>query len=203
MGGWPPRYAGSSLRVDETREAAMAGRAFFEGLIRDHLDVGRPDCVSLTFGRRVTARTPGAFRTKVVTEGVDPQVTCYYKASRVHPPDRRIRQPLPDPARIRAAGRPLHQPACDLRPAAATAQTDHRTAPRHPPVPAYPPRPRDRRLVHQDLRPRPDPRPDRPQPRPPRRPRPPLAPRHRLAAARPRSQPAHHSRAGRRMRRKT
>lgn len=60
-----------------------AGRAFFEGLIRDHLDVGRPDCVSLTFGRRVTARTPGAFRTKVVTEGVDPQVSCYYKASRI------------------------------------------------------------------------------------------------------------------------
>ena len=60
-----------------------AGRAFFEGLIRDHLDVGRPDCVSLTFGRRVTARTPGAFRTKVITEGVDPQVSCYYKASRI------------------------------------------------------------------------------------------------------------------------
>ena len=60
-----------------------AGRAFFEGLIRDHLDVGRPDCVSLTFGRRVLATTPGAFRTKVVTEGVDPQVSCYYKASRI------------------------------------------------------------------------------------------------------------------------
>ncbi len=60
-----------------------AGRAFFEGLIRDHLDVGRPDCVSLTFGRKVTARTPGAFRTKVITQGVDPQVTCYYKASRI------------------------------------------------------------------------------------------------------------------------
>ena len=60
-----------------------AGRAFFEGLIRDHLDVGRPDCVSLTFGRRVTSKTPGAFRTKVVTQGVDPQISCYYKASRI------------------------------------------------------------------------------------------------------------------------
>ena len=29
--------------------------------------------------------------------------------------------------------------------------------PRHPPVPAHPSRPRDRRLVHQDLRPRPEP----------------------------------------------
>jgi hypothetical protein len=60
-----------------------AGRAFFEGLIRDHLDVGRPDCVSLTFGRRINAKTPGAFRTKVITEGVDPQISCYYKASRI------------------------------------------------------------------------------------------------------------------------
>jgi hypothetical protein len=60
-----------------------AGRAFFEGLIRDHLDVGRPDCVSLTFGRRVTTATPGTFRTKVVTQGVDPQISCYYKASRI------------------------------------------------------------------------------------------------------------------------
>jgi hypothetical protein len=60
-----------------------AGRAFFEGLIRDHLDAGRPDCVSRTFGRRVTARTPGAFRTKVVTQGVDPQISCSDKASRI------------------------------------------------------------------------------------------------------------------------
>ena len=60
-----------------------AGRAFFEGLIRDHLDIGRPDCVSLTFGRRINARTPGAFRTKVITEGAGPQISCYYKASRI------------------------------------------------------------------------------------------------------------------------
>ena len=39
--------------------------------------------MSLTFGRRVTSRTPGAFRTKVVTQGVDPQISCYYKASRI------------------------------------------------------------------------------------------------------------------------
>ncbi len=60
-----------------------AGRAFFEGLIRDHLDIGRPDCVSLTFGRRINTRTPGPFRTKVITQGVDPQISCYYKASRI------------------------------------------------------------------------------------------------------------------------
>jgi hypothetical protein len=46
-----------------------AGRAFFEQLIRDHLDVGRPDSVSLIFNRRITSTTPGTFRTKVITKG--------------------------------------------------------------------------------------------------------------------------------------
>ncbi|MGH9656594.1 MAG: hypothetical protein ACRD6B_24415, partial [Bryobacteraceae bacterium] len=60
-----------------------AGRAFFEGVIRDHLDVGRPDQVALIFDRRVTKRTPGKFRTKVITAGVDPQICCYYRSSRM------------------------------------------------------------------------------------------------------------------------
>jgi hypothetical protein len=30
-----------------------------------------------------TAEPPGSFRTKVITKGVDPQVVCYYKASRL------------------------------------------------------------------------------------------------------------------------
>jgi hypothetical protein len=60
-----------------------AGRAFFEGVIRDHLDIGRPDSVALIFDRRITKRTPGSFRTKVLTAGVDLQVTCYYKSSRI------------------------------------------------------------------------------------------------------------------------
>jgi hypothetical protein len=28
-------------------------------------------------------RTPGRFRTQVVTNGVDPQLNCYYKSSRI------------------------------------------------------------------------------------------------------------------------
>lgn len=61
----------------------MAGRSFFEGVIRDHLDVGRPNSVALIFDRKVTSRTPGRFRTKVLTKGVDPEVCCYYKSSRI------------------------------------------------------------------------------------------------------------------------
>jgi hypothetical protein len=39
----------------------QAGRMWFEGVIRDHLDVGRPDQIALIFQRRVNCRTPGRF----------------------------------------------------------------------------------------------------------------------------------------------
>lgn len=61
----------------------QAGRAWFEGVIRDHLDLGRPDHVVLLFDRKLTRRTPGPFRTRVITKGVDPILTCYYKSSRI------------------------------------------------------------------------------------------------------------------------
>lgn len=61
----------------------QAGRAWFESVIRDHLDVGRPDQVALLFQRRVNRRTPGSFRTRVITKGVEPILTCYYKSSRL------------------------------------------------------------------------------------------------------------------------
>ncbi len=61
----------------------QAGRAWFEGVIRDHLDIGRPDQVALIFQRRITRQTPGPFRTRVVTRGVEPILTCYYRSSRL------------------------------------------------------------------------------------------------------------------------
>ena len=60
-----------------------AGRLWFESVIRDHLDLGRPDQVALVFHRRVTRCTPGRFRTRVLTQGVDPTLCCYYKSSRL------------------------------------------------------------------------------------------------------------------------
>jgi len=83
--GYVYELAFRQFEVSDTRvfDRPQAGRAFFEGLIRDHLDVGRPQSVALVFDRKVTARTPGSFRTKVLTKGVDPQVSCYYKSSRL------------------------------------------------------------------------------------------------------------------------
>ena len=73
------------FEISDTRvfDRPAAGRAFFEGLIRDHLDVGRPDQVALIFGRKVTNRTPGPFRTRVVTRDVDPRLVCHYKSARL------------------------------------------------------------------------------------------------------------------------
>jgi len=57
----------------------LRGREFFEEIIRDNLDLGRPDRVQLIFGRRVTKRTPGEFRTRVIQDGVHPSLHIEYK----------------------------------------------------------------------------------------------------------------------------
>lgn len=59
------------------------GRCFFEEVIRENLDLGRPDQMQLIFNRRVTRRTPGSFRTRVLTEGVVPSLHVQYKKSKV------------------------------------------------------------------------------------------------------------------------
>jgi hypothetical protein len=61
----------------------LCGRVFFEEVIRENLDIGRPDHVQLIFGRQTTKRTPGRFRTRVITEGVIPSLHIDYKHSRI------------------------------------------------------------------------------------------------------------------------
>lgn len=55
------------------------GREFFEEVMRDNLDLGRPDRLQLIFDRRVTKATPGRFRTRVIQEGVHPSLHIGYK----------------------------------------------------------------------------------------------------------------------------
>jgi len=73
------------FEISDTRvfDRPQTGRTWFEGVIRDHLDIGRPQQVSLLFDRRIVRRTPGTFRTRVLTRGVDPILSCYYKSSRI------------------------------------------------------------------------------------------------------------------------
>ncbi len=57
----------------------LRGREFFEEIIRDNLDLGRPDRVQLVFDRVVTKKTPGQFRTRVIQDGVHPSLHIEYK----------------------------------------------------------------------------------------------------------------------------
>jgi hypothetical protein len=58
-------------------------REWFELTLRDQLALGRPDNVQIVFGRKVTSRTPGRFRTRVISHGVEPQLQAHYKHSKV------------------------------------------------------------------------------------------------------------------------
>jgi hypothetical protein len=57
----------------------LRGRELFEEIIRDNLDLGRPDRVQLIFDRVVTKKTPGEFRTRVIQNGVHPSLHIQYK----------------------------------------------------------------------------------------------------------------------------
>jgi hypothetical protein len=57
------------------------GWALVEALIRDNLDLGRPDRVSLIFERKVTKATPSEFHTRILREGVQPIIRIHYKHS--------------------------------------------------------------------------------------------------------------------------
>src|SRR6202790_4305627 len=81
------RYQLSILQAEfsltQVLDQPVTGRIFFEQVIRDNLDIGRPTQVSLIFDRKVTRRTPGQFRTRVITEGVVPSLHLDYKKSRI------------------------------------------------------------------------------------------------------------------------
>jgi hypothetical protein len=81
------RYQLSILQAEfsltQMLDRPVTGRIFFEQVIRDNLDIGRPDQVSLVFDRRIHGGrkkpTPGQFRTRIITEGVTPSLHVYYK----------------------------------------------------------------------------------------------------------------------------
>lgn len=70
-------------------DAPRHARGFFEALVTDNLDMGRPDQIELIFSGRPGARrgrkpaTPPTFKTKVVTRGVDVTINAFYKHSRL------------------------------------------------------------------------------------------------------------------------
>ncbi|HEX2052703.1 MAG TPA: hypothetical protein VHJ78_03120, partial [Actinomycetota bacterium] len=85
------RYELSVLQAEfsltQVLDRPLTGRVFFEEVVRENVDLGRPDRVSLVFdckiqrGRRKP--TPGRFRTRIFTQGVTPSLHVEYKTTRV------------------------------------------------------------------------------------------------------------------------
>jgi hypothetical protein len=71
------RYALSVLQAEfsltQVLDRPLTGRAFFEEVIRENLDLGR----------RITRRTPSEYRTRVLTDGVVPSLHVRYKHSKI------------------------------------------------------------------------------------------------------------------------
>jgi hypothetical protein len=81
------RYQLSILQIElsltQVLDRPVSGRIFFEEVIRENLDIGRPKQVQLIFERWVTRSTPGPFRTRVITDGVIPSLHIDYKGTRI------------------------------------------------------------------------------------------------------------------------
>lgn len=81
------RYQISILQIElsltQVLDRPVSGRIFFEDVIRENLDIGRPKQIQLIFDRGVTKATPGSFRTRVITDGVIPSLHLDYKGTRI------------------------------------------------------------------------------------------------------------------------
>src|SRR6476661_2222798 len=79
-----------SMRQVETSrtlvfDAPRHARGFFEALVTDNLDIGRPELIELIFrrGQRRGRPAAGAFKTKIVTYGTEVNVNAFYRHSRI------------------------------------------------------------------------------------------------------------------------
>ena len=72
----------AEFALTQVFDRPLQGRQCFEEVIRENLDLGRPEQVQLVFQRRISKRTPSRFRTRVITSGVDLSLHCDYKQTR-------------------------------------------------------------------------------------------------------------------------
>ena len=81
------RYDISILQAEfsttQVLDRPVHGRLFFEQVIGENLDLGRPEEIQLIFNRRIPRNTRARFRTRVVTRDVTPSLNVYYKTTRI------------------------------------------------------------------------------------------------------------------------
>jgi hypothetical protein len=79
------RYDLSVLQAEfsltQVWDRGVHGRCFFEEVIRENIDLGRPEQVQLIFDRKMQRKTAtdGRCRTRILTQGVTPSLHVYYK----------------------------------------------------------------------------------------------------------------------------
>lgn len=86
--GYDHRLSLCQVEVSLTQvfDRPVQGRHFFEAVIRENLDLGRPHRVGLVFPAKITKATPPppyGYRTRVITDGVEPSLHVEYKRSHV------------------------------------------------------------------------------------------------------------------------
>jgi len=71
----------SEFALTQVWDRPLHGREFFEEVIRENIDLGRPETVQLIFARKMQRKTAtdGRCRTRIVTDGVIPSLHVYYK----------------------------------------------------------------------------------------------------------------------------
>src|SRR5215468_636217 len=79
-----------SMRQIETSrtlvfDAPRRARLFFEALIADNLDIGRPELIELIFtrGQHRGAKAGGEFKTKIATYGTEIRINAFYRHSMI------------------------------------------------------------------------------------------------------------------------
>jgi hypothetical protein len=81
------RYDLSILQAEfsttQVLDRPVHGRVFFEQVIRENLDLGRPEEIKLIFNRRIPRHARAQFCTRVVTRDVTPSLHVHYKNSRI------------------------------------------------------------------------------------------------------------------------
>ncbi len=86
--GFEWSFSIAQLEVSDTAvfDQPRRARAWFEAAIGDHLDLGRPERVSLLVDRKVINgtkhKTPGRFATEVITRDTALQLQIHYKSSK-------------------------------------------------------------------------------------------------------------------------
>lgn len=68
-----------TMVFDDPRRA----RAFFEALVTDNIDIGRPEQVAMVFARQLRRPTKHPYRTRIFSPGTDVKIDFSYKHSRV------------------------------------------------------------------------------------------------------------------------